>query len=207
LVSASAFNYLLRKSRRDNLIKIFSASITDIDKILKSKVLLNPREKLPAEYYDYLNIFNRILAKLLPPPRPSIDHKIILKKIPDGKDPEIPWNFFYNIFRRKLLVLRKTLTELLNKNFIRASNFPAAAPVLFIKKFNGGLRFYINYRALNALTQKNRYSLPLIKKTLNSFSKVKWFIKLDIIAAFHKIRITEGEEQKITFYTRYGLFE
>jgi hypothetical protein len=53
--------------------------------------------------------------------------------------------------RKELLVLRKTFTELLNKNFIRASSSSAAAFILFAKKPNGGLRFYVNYRALNAL--------------------------------------------------------
>jgi hypothetical protein len=96
--------------------------------------------------------------------------------------------------RGELLVLRKTLIELLDKNFIRVSNSPAAASVLFTKKLGGGLRFYVNYRALNAFTQKNRYLLPLIKETLNSLNKARWFIKLDIIAAFHKIRIAEGEK-------------
>ena len=107
----------------------------------------------------------------------------------------------------EFLVLRKTLTELLDKNFIRASSSPAAAPVLFAKKPGGGLRFCVDYRALNALTRKDRYPLPLIKETLNSLSEAKWFTKLDIIAAFHKIRIAKGEEWKTAFRTRYGLFE
>jgi hypothetical protein len=54
--------------------------------------------------------------------------------------------------RGELLVLRKTLTELLDKSFIRVSSFLAAASVLFAKKPSGGLRFCVDYRALNALT-------------------------------------------------------
>src|SRR6185312_2462159 len=37
--------------------------------------------------------------------------------------------------------------------------------------------------------------------------KARWFTKLDVIAAFHKIRIAEGDEWKTAFRTRYGLFE
>ena len=51
--------------------------------------------------------------------------------------------------RDELLVLRKTLTELLDKGFIRASSSPVGALVLFARKLEGGLRFYVNYRALN----------------------------------------------------------
>ena len=92
------------------------------------------------------------------------------------------------------MVLRKTLTKLLDKNFIRISSFLAAAPVLFAKKPGRGLRFCINYRALNTLTRKDRYLLLLIKETLNSFSEAKWFTKLNIITAFYKIRIIKREE-------------
>jgi hypothetical protein len=75
--------------------------------------------------------------------------------------------------RGELLVLRKTFIEFLDKNFIRANNFPASASILFAKKLGEELRFYIDYRALNALTQKDRYPIPLIKETLNSLSKAK----------------------------------
>jgi len=41
--------------------------------------------------------------------------------------------------REKLLVLRKTLTELLNKQFIQVSNLFAAVLVLFVQKSEGEL--------------------------------------------------------------------
>ncbi len=56
------------------------------------------------------------------------------------------------MLREELLLLRKTLTEYLDKNFIRASNSLATAPILFAKKPRGGLRFYVDYHALNAIT-------------------------------------------------------
>jgi hypothetical protein len=46
-------------------------------------------------------------------------------------------------------MLKKTLKDLVNKGFIRASLSEAGASVLFIRKLGGGLRFYCNYRALN----------------------------------------------------------
>ena len=78
---------------------------------------------------------------------------------------------------------------------------------MFIRKPRGGLRFYVDYRGLNAITRKDRYPLPLINETLRLLSKAKWFTKLNVIAAFHKIRIKEGDEWKTAFRTRYGLFK
>ena len=64
--------------------------------------------------------------------------------------------------RGELLVLRKELTSLLEKGFIQVSSSLAATLVLFTKKLEGGLRLYIDYRALNEITKKDRYPLPLI---------------------------------------------
>jgi hypothetical protein len=109
--------------------------------------------------------------------------------------------------REELLVLRKTLTSLLNKGFIRASNLPAAALVLFAKKPEGGLRFYYDYHALNVILKKDRYPLPLITETLRSLSEAKWFTKLDVVATFYKLRIAKGYKEKIAFRTRFGSFK
>ncbi|XP_044716503.1 reverse transcriptase (RNA-dependent DNA polymerase) domain-containing protein [Hirsutella rhossiliensis] len=87
--------------------------------------------------------------------------------------------------REELLVLRKTLKDLLDRGFIRASSPAAAAPVLF----------------------RDRYPLPLIAETLQNLAKAKWFTKLDVVAAFHKIRMAPGHEGKTAFRTRFGLYE
>ena len=105
------------------------------------------------------------------------------------------------------MVLRKTLADLLDKSFIQVSHSSAAAPVLFVRKPGGGLRFCVDYRALNALTKKDRYPLPLINETLNQIGRAKWFTKLDVSTAFHKIQITKGQEWLTAFHTRYGLYE
>jgi len=107
----------------------------------------------------------------------------------------------------ELKCLRKYLDENLSKGFIRASTSPVAAPVLFVRKPGGGLRFCVDYRALNAITVKNRYPIPLIQETLNRLSKAKVYTKLDIIGAFNRLRIAEGDEWLTAFRTRYGLFE
>ncbi|KAF5502556.1 Transposon Tf2-9 polyprotein [Colletotrichum aenigma] len=94
-----------------------------------------------------------------------------------------------------------------SSGFIRASSSEASAPVLFVRKPGGGIRFCVDYRALNKLTKRDRYPLPLIQETLRTVSAAKWFTKLDVVAAFHKIQIAEGEEHKTAFRTRYRLFE
>ena len=46
------------------------------------------------------------------------------------------------------------------------------------------------------ITRKDRYPLPLIHEALRSISQAKWFTRFDVLAAFHKIRIAEGDKWK-----------
>jgi hypothetical protein len=75
--------------------------------------------------------------------------------------------------RDELLILRKTLTDLLDKGFIRVSNSLIIALILFIKKLKRGLRFCIDYKGLNRVIKKDRYPLPLIYETLRNINKAK----------------------------------
>lgn len=198
----------LRAEKRPNSrVKIFAASLRDIEKALQVKKPVEPRELLPPHYHQYLKAFDPKEAATLPPHRPGIDHEIPIETDENGKEKEVPWGPLYNMSREELLVLRKTLMELLDKNWIRASKSSAGAPVLFAKKPGGGLRFCVDYRALNAITKKDRYPLPLIRETLRALSKAKWLTKLDVSAAFHRIRVTEGDEWKTAMRTRYGSYE
>lgn len=205
-VNGRTFANMVRCRRRHNL-EVFAVSMADINKALAVKERTDPKTKLPKQYWKYLELFNRDQADQLPPHRLGVDHRIEIEPKADGSPQEVPWGPLYSMSREMLLVLRKELTSLLGKGFIRVSNSPAAAPVLFVKKPGGGLRFCVDYRALNAITRKDRYPLPLIRETLHQIGKAKWFTKLDIIAAFNKIRIAEGDEWKTAFRTRYGLFE
>jgi hypothetical protein len=56
-------------------------------------------------------------------------------------------------------------------------------------KNNRGLRLYIDYRALNKLTMKNRHALLLIDETIDRLFDTKIYIKLDLKNAYYRIRI------------------
>ena len=78
---------------------------------------------------------------------------------------------------------------------------------MFVKKKDGSLRLCVDYRALNEVTKKDRYPLPLIGEALDRFHTAKYFTKLDIKEAYHNVRIKKGEEWKTTFTSKYGTYE
>ncbi|KAJ7968029.1 Retrotransposon protein, putative, Ty3-gypsy subclass [Quillaja saponaria] len=136
------------------------------------------------------------------PPRRGIDHEIEL--VPGIKPPaKAP----YRMAPPELAELRKQLNELLESGFIRPSKAPFGAPVLFQKKQDGSLRMCVDYRALNKVTVRNSYPIPLIADLFDQLSGAKYFTKLDLRFGYYQVRIAEGDEPKTTCVTRYGVFE
>ena len=88
----------------------------------------------------------------MPPHRKGIDHEI---NFVEGKtNDDVLAMPLYQMSKDQLLVLYKTLTELLDNGFIRVNSSPAVAPVIFVKKPGGGLRFCIDYRWLNEISRR-----------------------------------------------------
>jgi hypothetical protein len=85
------------------------------------------------------------VADQLLPYWPEANHKIKLNLDEKGKLPEVPYGLLYQIIQEELLVLRKILTELLDKGFIWVSNSPITTLVLFVKQPSRKLQFYVNY--------------------------------------------------------------
>lgn len=197
MIGAAPFAALSKKKDHE----VFAISLHDINKALEPRQEVDPATVVHSEYHDLLDAFNKKEAAKLPPHR-SYDHKIELMP---GTTP--PKASLRGMSHNELLVMKKYLEENLSKGFIRVSSSAAAAPTLFVKKPGGGLRLCVDYRGLNAISIKDRYPLPLIRETLDRLSAAKFFTKLDIVAAFNRLRMAEGEEWKTAFITRYGLFE
>ena len=213
LINAAAFATLLRTQPTEFYGTMYMRPSPAVDADAKLRAADTSRlaptltdaeileQRIPKEFHDFADVFSEIEARNLPPTRPY-DHAINLE--PDTK---APWGPIYNMSGPELESLRDFLQDMLGKGFIRASNSPAGAPVLFVKKKDGSLRLCVDYRRLNRITIKNRYPLPLINNILDRLGKVKYFTKIDLRSGYNNVRIKGGDEWKTAFRTRYGSFE
>jgi transposase InsO family protein len=160
-----------------------------------------PTIQLPEKYAEYSQVFSKTQADKLPPHRPY-DHSI-----PIAEGANVPFGPVYNLSQTELKALHEYLKENLAKGFIRRSESPAGAPILFVKKKDGSLRLCVDYRGLNKITTPNRCPLPLISETFDQLGKAKYFTKLDMRGAYNLLRIAKGDEWKTAFRCRYGHFE
>jgi len=159
------------------------------------------KARLPPEYQDLYEAFLKKKADALPPHR-LYDHKIEL--VPGQK---APYARNRPLSPMELRVVKRWLDDNLANGFIRPSKSSAACPILLAQKPGGGVRICVDYRGLNNVTLKSRYPIPLIRETLDAICKATIFTKLDIIAAFNRIRVAEGHEWLTAFITRFGLYE
>jgi hypothetical protein len=100
----------------------------------------------------------------------------------------------YNLSMTELELLKEYLDEFLTKGFIVLSSSFVDASILFVKKSKDDLRLCVDYKELNAITIKNRYSISLVNQLLNRLSDVKKFTKLNIQTTYNFIRIKKEDE-------------
>ena len=94
------------------------------------------------------------------------------------------------LFGEKLDVMRKEFQKMMDLGIIRPSNSPWSSPLHVVPKANGGWRPCGDYRALNVVTQDDRYPLPHIHSFSNATSNAVIFSVLDLVRGYHPVSYT-----------------
>ena len=173
----NAISYLCQVRKLNYIIDVII--MKNINKIFNSKKKVDSTTILFSNLQKFQNVFFQLFINNLSKHR-FYDHVIFLlkEKISNFK-------IFYEIFRNKLLCCRKYFDNMFKKNFIRFNHFSIVSFVLFVKKSKNKLRFCVDYRNLNVIIIKNRYSISLIREILHCLIKIKVYIKFDIIVAYN----------------------
>ncbi|KAK3569703.1 hypothetical protein QTP86_003321, partial [Hemibagrus guttatus] len=163
--------------------------------------LVNQPLRIPTCYAPFSDVFCPKRASKLPPHRPwdcAID---LLPGEP------VPRGRIYPLSVPEEKAMEEYIKEALAQGYIRPSTSPAASSFFFVAKKDGGLRPCIDYRALNQITVKFRYPLPLVPAALEHLRGATIFTKLNLRSAYNLIRIREGDEWKTAFITPTGHYE
>ena len=162
---------------------------------IPNELTIKQREELKALLNKYQEVFSERTGKI--GEASNIHHEIHTRGAPIRQP-----------FRRQNPYVRQMeqeqVSEMLEQDIIRPSISPWAAPVTMVKKKDGSMRFCVDYRKLNSITEKDAYPLPRIDDTLESLHGSKYFSTLDLKAGYWQVPVKEEDKKKTAFRTSSG---
>ena len=131
------------------------------------------------------------------------EYKVVLDEVPAGEahwrpgDPGFrirtepgsvpPARAPYRAFGAQREIVEEEVVKRIKKGKIRPANSPCGAPILFVPKPDGTLRFCIDYRQLNKQTIKDRRPIPRVNDMLDAMEGATVFSTVDLSVGFYQV--------------------
>lgn len=104
------------------------------------------------------------------PPIKTHDHSIPLQ---EGVKRVSVKPYRYSFYHKE--EIEKIVRELLDSGGIQHNHSPFYSPVLLVRKADGTWRMCVDYRALNKVTIKDKFPIPVVDELLDKFWGAKVF--------------------------------
>lgn len=96
-------------------------------------------------------------------------------------------------------ILNREVDSMLERGVIEESESAWSSPALVVRKSNGKMRFCLDCRAVNKVTKKDAYPMPIIDGILASLHETVYITSLDLKDAFWQIEMDPESREKTAF--------
>eukprot|EP00963_Diacronema_lutheri_P001282 scaffold83_cov390-Pavlova_lutheri.AAC.1 len=142
-----------------------------------------------------------------PPPPPSeFDHRIVLTEGGSRRVQTRP----IRLAADQIIELQKRFEHRCKRGIMQraaSDSETCRSAVFMVKRKDGPDRDVVDFRALNDVTVKDHFPLPLIEELLDRLSLARFFISLNLKEAYYNIRMHPDSVRYTGTITHFGLFE
>jgi len=96
---------------------------------------------------------------------------------------------------------------MLEMGIIKEGTSNWASPIILVDKPDGSVRFTIDYRKINAISENDAFPLPRVDDLVEMIGKAKYITKIDISKAFWQIPLSHESQSISSFITPFGLYQ
>lgn len=107
----------------------------------------------------------------------------------------------------KAQVIKREIEEMLQMSIISESSSNWASPIILVDKPDGSVRFVVDYRKVNEISETDAFPLPRVDDLIELIGKANIITKIDISKAFWQIPLSEESKTISSFITPFGLYQ
>ena len=155
-------------------------------------------QRLQELLTSYADVFSEPVGL---PPVQTHDHRIDLK---EGAGPVSCRPYRYAALQKD--AIEKLISEMFEAGVIQNSKSPYASPVVLVKK-DGTWCLCVHYRALNRVTIKDKFPIPIIEELLEELGGSTIFSKINLRFGYWQICMHPDDIHKTAFKIHQGHFE
>jgi len=103
--------------------------------------------------------------------------------------------------------VKEELQAMEREGIIEPSASEWAAPIVLVRKKDGSIRLYVDYRKLNSISNVDPYPMPRIDELIDRLGQAKFITTLDLTKGYWQVPVAQSAQDRTAFTTPFGLYQ